>query len=382
MNAAALSFSWGWDMVGAAQSTKDYLAALKTPGMAIVASSGDFGNENLLNANFDENEVLDMPTSAPNAIVAGGTSLFASATNRGFAELAWSGAGSSCVAAMPPATGQPPSVSNLCDGHRATSDVSAVADPSTGVAVWDSYSPELNSDPSWSVFGGTSVSAPLITGLIASSSWLDRSVTGPKKAYSAPPGAFNDITVGANALPHQCGGSPVCFSGRGWDGPTGVGTPSNAFAAFNGPLYLRNVGSRMCLDLGDGSQATAGTIVQCPYTKTHVTPMFKGTLSSQPSASDAVPVTVANANTCVDSAYESTANGAPIVAGRCTAHDSQKWMFAQAAPGSTMFVIRNLNSLRCMDVAYHRVVVGTPVTQGACTGSAFQQWELAQYAGS
>ena len=52
---------------------------------------------------------------------------------------------------------------NLGDGRFA--DVSAVANPATGVAVYDSFPYQGTSG--WMVFGGTSVSAPIVAGVYA-----------------------------------------------------------------------------------------------------------------------------------------------------------------------------------------------------------------------
>jgi subtilase family serine protease len=57
-------------------------------------------------------------------------------------------------------------------------DVSAVADPYTGVAV---YAPVSATASEWLEFGGTSVSAPLIAGIIATHGHT----TGDKKLYEA-----------------------------------------------------------------------------------------------------------------------------------------------------------------------------------------------------
>ena len=45
---------------------------------------------------------------------------------------------------------------------RAVADVSAVADPNTGVAVYDTYR-----TTGWLVFGGTSVAAPIVASVYA-----------------------------------------------------------------------------------------------------------------------------------------------------------------------------------------------------------------------
>jgi subtilase family serine protease len=95
-------------------------------------------------------------------------------------------------------------------------DVSAVADPNSGVAV---YAPDFSGKPTWLVFGGTSVAAPLVGGIYA--------VNGGAVNYGADPyshtGALNDVTSGSNG---SCGGTYFCTGVPGYDGPTGLGTPN------------------------------------------------------------------------------------------------------------------------------------------------------------
>src|SRR5947209_4109380 len=50
-------------------------------------------------------------------------------------------------------------------GRHAIADVSAVADPATGVAVYDTT--PFNGQPGWFKVGGTSVSSPIIAAVIA-----------------------------------------------------------------------------------------------------------------------------------------------------------------------------------------------------------------------
>jgi hypothetical protein len=127
-------------------------------------------------------------------------------------------------------------VSRLCHGHRAASDISAVADPYTGVAVYDSYAPATGEPSGFMVIGGTSVASPLIAGLYARAP-RNSSVVGPNTLYAAKPHVFHDVTLGTNAGVGYCPtvgiGDPVCDSGPGWDGPTGLGSPTG-LATFRG----------------------------------------------------------------------------------------------------------------------------------------------------
>jgi subtilase family serine protease len=96
-------------------------------------------------------------------------------------------------------------------------DVSAVANPSTGVSVYDTYG--IRPRGGWLVFGGTSVAAPIIGAVYALANNLGATTYG-SLSYGAP-GLF-DVTSGSNG---SCGGSYLCTAVAGYDGPTGNGSP-------------------------------------------------------------------------------------------------------------------------------------------------------------
>ena len=98
--------------------------------------------------------------------------------------------------------------------------MSAVADPNTGVAVYDSY--RYQGAAGWMVFGGTSASAPIIAGAFALGGGK-----APSKPYNTA-AALHDVTSGSNG---RCSVAYLCTAGPGFDGPTGLGTP-NGVAAF------------------------------------------------------------------------------------------------------------------------------------------------------
>jgi subtilase family serine protease len=102
---------------------------------------------------------------------------------------------------------------------RMEADVSAVADPSTGVAV---YGPAHGSS-FWLVFGGTSVAAPLVGGVYGVNGGAVNYGSDP---YSHTPSLF-DVTSGSNG---SCTVSYFCNAGPGYDGPTGLGTPDGTKA--------------------------------------------------------------------------------------------------------------------------------------------------------
>jgi len=192
------------------------------PGVAVLASSGDSG--------YEGNVHTGWPQNLPWVVSVGGTSLYQNGD--GYTDVAWGGAGSGCETDLPGAIGAPPAVSANCGGHRAASDVSAVADPNTGVAVFDTYSPFSGAPYNWILVGGTSASSPFVAGLYARGGHTSQ-VMGPNTLYTAPAGAFTDVTLGQNAPAHVCPTATpaLCAAGKGWDAPTGVGVP-NGLAGF------------------------------------------------------------------------------------------------------------------------------------------------------
>ncbi len=172
------------------------------PGIAVTASSGDNG--------FG----VSYPASSHYVTAVGGTHLVRDGSSRGWGETAWSGAGSGCSTLNIALSGQA-SFNTGCAG-RAVADVSAVADPATGVAVYDTFR-----EPGWLVFGGTSVSSPIIAsvyGLAGNESTIDNNYP-----YTHYTGNFFDVTSGSNG---SCSPSQLCTARVGWDGPTGLGTPN------------------------------------------------------------------------------------------------------------------------------------------------------------
>jgi len=207
LGANAISNSYGG---GESSSDPSYdTSYYNHPGIAITASSGDSGYG------------VQYPAASQYVTAVGGTTLTRdSSTTRGWTETTWNGAGSGCSSYDPQPSWQS-SVSNISGvcARRAVADVSAVADPNTGVDVYDSYSYQGLSG--WLVFGGTSVASPIIASVYALAGNA-ASVTYGSYPYSHTSG-LNDVTSGSNG---SCGGSTLCTAGSGWDGPTGLGTPN------------------------------------------------------------------------------------------------------------------------------------------------------------
>ena len=195
--AVAVSNSWGSDEDTDAQA---FNANFAHAGVAVTASSGDAG---FIQASW--------PASLAGVIAVGGTSLKKSTNARGWTETAWKGAGSGCSGYIAKPAWQK-------DAHcpmRMASDISAVADPATGVAVFV--------QGEWTIAGGTSASSPIIAAAIALAG-NSSSLTSAKFIYAHASSLF-DVTSGSNAN-WNCGGDYLCTAGKGYDGPTGLGTPN------------------------------------------------------------------------------------------------------------------------------------------------------------
>jgi hypothetical protein len=212
MGAVAVSNSYaGGDSSG--DSTLDS-AYYNHPGVAITASSGDNGYGVLY------------PASSRYVVAVGGTTLSTASNARGWTESAWSGAGSGCSAYETKPSWQ---TDSGCTG-RTVADVSAVADPNTGVAVYDSYG-----YGGWLVVGGTSASSPIIASTFALAG-TPASGSYPASSLYANRGSLYDVTSGSNG---SCGGSYLCTGVTGYDGPTGLGTP-NGTGAFGSSAPVTN----------------------------------------------------------------------------------------------------------------------------------------------
>ena len=111
-------------------------------------------------------------------------------------------------------------------GTRTVADVSAVADPGTGLAVYDS------SDGGWIVIGGTSASAPIIAGVYADAGAPAAGTQPGEYPYLAKASDLNDVTNGSDGT---CPVSYLCTAVPGYDGPTGLGTPNGLDAFRLGP---------------------------------------------------------------------------------------------------------------------------------------------------
>ncbi|MET7284304.1 hypothetical protein [Streptomyces sp. NPDC005573] len=209
LGAKFVSNSWGGSEASS-QTTED-TQYFKHPGVAITVSAGD------------EAYGAEYPATSQYVTAVGGTALTTASNSRGWSESVWhtsstEGTGSGCSAYDP----KPAWQTDTGCAKRMEADVSAVADPATGVAVYDTYG-----GSGWAVYGGTSASAPIIAGVYALAGTPGATDYPAKYPYSHTAN-LNDVTTGNNGT---CSTSYFCTARAGYDGPTGWGTP-NGTAAF------------------------------------------------------------------------------------------------------------------------------------------------------
>ncbi|MDX3236957.1 carboxypeptidase regulatory-like domain-containing protein [Streptomyces sp. ME03-5709C] len=186
------------------------------PGVAVVAASGDYGYG------------VAYPAASPYVTSVGGTSLVRDPSSpRGWSETAWSGAGqgpgSGCSLYEP----KPAFQKDTGCENRTVSDVSAVSDPATAVAVYQTYG-----GGGWSLYGGTSAAAPIIAGVYALAGTPAEGTYPNAYPYDASGAGIHDVVGGSNG---SCTPAYLCEARTGYDGPTGLGTPDGLAAFRTGP---------------------------------------------------------------------------------------------------------------------------------------------------
>ncbi|MGN6790963.1 MAG: putative Ig domain-containing protein [Streptosporangiaceae bacterium] len=209
MGAKYVSNSWG----GREFSGQNHFSHFfNHPGRVITFASGDLG----FGATFPAD--LQYVTSI------GGTRLVHKAGGRGWAESVWStnateGTASGCSNGEAKPSWQLADLKPSGCLTRTLNDVAAVADPATGVLVFDTFNA-----PGGLEVGGTSASTPIITAIYALAG-KPKIRTYPAQYSYLRPGHFFDVTTGNNG-PCPSDRPYLCTAGPGYDGPTGLGTPN------------------------------------------------------------------------------------------------------------------------------------------------------------
>jgi hypothetical protein len=266
LGATEISNSWGGPEVGVT-TEEDEHDAFDDPGAVIAAAAGDEGYLDWDAEEARERGYPDYPASSPHVVAVGGTRLELTASGAWKGETVWDGDGAggggcSTVLQAPPWQQSLPDWPAVgCGSRRAVADVSADADPYTGVSVYDS-TPVIEEGVEyrgWTMIGGTSVATPIIAATYALAGGAgteadDETVQYPARTLyenlAFDPSALHDVTIGSNGacgkgfdeftglsecLPAEegesCSQQAICLARSGYDGPTGVGTP-DGIAAF------------------------------------------------------------------------------------------------------------------------------------------------------
>lgn len=217
--------SWGGPEVSSTYPTFD-----NHPGHVVTASAGDGG----VGAGYGKGGAQE-PCAFQGVVCVGGTSLTLNSGSR-VNEVVWNGlsgphecstgpcaTGSGCSLKVPkPSWQKSVSSVNGCK-MRNESDVSADADPFTGVVI--AFGGKLLGGA-----GGTSASSPMIAAMYALAGNTSSATPATLWAKGST-GAFHDITSGTNSrkgVTYVCPASfsYICKARAGYDGPTGWGTPN------------------------------------------------------------------------------------------------------------------------------------------------------------
>jgi hypothetical protein len=243
------------------------------PGTVITASSGDCGYHDQNNpGGYFSCEGLPsnvgFPAASPDVVAVGGTEL--TEGEGAWKSTVWENSGGGCSAIFSAPAWQT-ALGNWsatgCGSDRLSADVSAEADPYTGVAVYDS-TPEFPRDreTGWLVYGGTSVASPIVAAEFALSGGA-RGVSYPAQTlyrHIGEGGALYDVTSGSNG---SCAGASACQATVGYDGPSGVGSPLGlaAFAASaSTPASTEPPGISGTAAVGQMLRATPGEWTHSP----------------------------------------------------------------------------------------------------------------------
>ena len=290
---SVVSMSWGGSD---SNSQLAYDGYFTHTGITYLAASGDNGSG------------AEWPSDSPNVIAVGGTSLATTAATRTIAatratEVAWSSSGGGISFVEPEPSYQAKAQST---GQRTTPDVSAVADPNTGLMVY------TTSGGGWVQVGGTSLSTPIWAGIIAIAD-QGRALAGKPTLssaqalgdlYNAPTGSFYDVSSGNRAS-------------ASYDTSTGLGTPNAPTlvaalvgAPTTGTSTGNGVGGDTLPTTGTGSTGGGGTPTPPTYPWRH--PHRGGGFFGRTASSSGGPSNWAGANLPRNSGQGSTSPFMPI----------------------------------------------------------------------
>jgi hypothetical protein len=275
LGATEISNSYGGSEEGETPALES-ASAFNDPGVVITASAGDDGYLSWDAKSASERGYAEFPASSPHVVAVGGTRLKLAVNGKWSEESVWNGdgaGGGGCSVEFTAPAWQR-EVSDWtevgCGEKRSVADVSADADPYTGIAVHDTSvdcqtpeeereeeereegktpTPSGESIHHWCTIGGTSLASPLIASTFALAGGAGGVAYPAETLYeraTETPGSLHDIATGSNGKCSKgyypttgisaCTSSEEaaascpskllsCLAHAGYDGPTGVGTP-------------------------------------------------------------------------------------------------------------------------------------------------------------
>ncbi len=243
----ALDMEWSFSMApkakiylveAASDSNSDLFTAVQKASALVAAAGGgevsmswggsEYSGENANDTYFTTANVVYFasagdgpgviyPSTSVNVVSAGGTTIRRNAETGAFIkEVSWDSTGGG-VSEFESRPSYQAGIASKVGSYRGTPDMAAVADPNTGVWVYDS------GNGGWWVVGGTSVASPTLAGIVNAASGFSASTNAElTKVYddaAGEPAHVNDI------LGDYCGPYMGYTPAKGWDLCTGVGSP-------------------------------------------------------------------------------------------------------------------------------------------------------------
>lgn len=266
LGASEISNSWGGPECGPSEqgfTCASDTAAFNHPGVVITAAAGDYGYLDW-DSTDQQQGYADFPASSPDVVAVGGTRLGLEAdTSAWKEETVWNGDGAGGGGCSVLFEAQPwqQDVTNWpnvgCGDKRAVSDVSADADPYTGLAVRDSTAGACETAyieggrekklADWCTIGGTSLASPIIASTFALAGGAHATPYPAATLYASvtrSPGSLHDVVAGSNGRCGEgfestsglsrcslateaaaCTKHLICVACAGYDGPSGLGSP-------------------------------------------------------------------------------------------------------------------------------------------------------------
>ena len=203
-NVHQVSMSWGGDETS---NEASYDWVFTSSNVTYFAAGGDTA------------ATVEYPSVSPNVMSIGGTSLHRDDEGNLISETGWSDTGCG-TSAFEPLPAFQSALAGKVGNHRASNDVSFLADPNTGVFVYDSTA--LYGETGWWVVGGTSLATPCWAGVAnlasaTSGTALNSQAEGARLYQNLGNAAvFRDVTTGEASFIN---------STTGWDPITGIGSP-------------------------------------------------------------------------------------------------------------------------------------------------------------